>query len=141
MNFNNRVQEFMKTIVMNKNSPLAAEYYNYRVEFQFRGAGHIHGTLWINWKDIAEKMVKKNLLSDGNMHDPAEIERMINEKVEIFEKAFAQMRNEELGISENIDSDEHQKMIDALVEFNDWCVSCSLKDPTTRDLVLEVNKQ
>ena len=74
------------------------------------------------------------------MHDPAEIERMINEKVDIFEKAFAQMRNEELGISENIDSDEHQKMIDALVEFNDWCVSCSLKDPTTRDLVLEVNK-
>ena len=36
---------------------------------------------------------------------------MINEKVEIFEKAFAQMRNEELGIGETIDSEEHKKLL------------------------------
>ena len=37
LNFNNRVQEFIKNIVMNKDSPLAVSYYNYRVEFQRRG--------------------------------------------------------------------------------------------------------
>ena len=27
------------------------KYYNYKVEFQARGAGHIHGVLWIDMKD------------------------------------------------------------------------------------------
>ena len=35
--FNNRVQEFIKNIVMHKDSPLAVQYYNYRVEFQKGG--------------------------------------------------------------------------------------------------------
>ena len=44
MHFNNRVQEFFKTIVMSKNNTkMPLKYYNYRVEFQLRGAGHIHG--------------------------------------------------------------------------------------------------
>ena len=37
LNFNNRVKEFVKLIIMDKESPLAVEYYNYRVEFQMRG--------------------------------------------------------------------------------------------------------
>ena len=37
LNFNHRVKEFIKNIIMNKNSPIAVEYYNYRVEFQLRG--------------------------------------------------------------------------------------------------------
>ena len=124
---------------MNKHSPLAVEYYNYRVEFQLRGAAHIHGTIWVNWMDIAEKMVKTNLFANNENHDPDDVETMIKEKVEIFKKAFEQMRNEELGMGSIVDDDEHKKMIDALVEFTDWCVSCSLKDPTTRDLVMDVN--
>ena len=63
----------------------------------------------------------------------------IDEKVNIFKKAFIYIRNEELG-TENDLNDDHDKMIDALIEFTDWCVSCSLKDPTTRDIVLEVNR-
>ena len=37
LNFDHRVQEFLKTIVMHKNSPMSVSYYNYRVEFQLRG--------------------------------------------------------------------------------------------------------
>ena len=36
LNFDKRVKEFIKTIVMNKNSPLPVTKYNYRVEFQLR---------------------------------------------------------------------------------------------------------
>ena len=139
LNFNNRVQEFIKNIVMNKHSPLAVEYYSYRVEFQLCGAAHIHGTIWVNWMNIAEKMIKTNLFANNENHDPDDVETMIKEKVEIFKKAFEQMRNEELGMGSIVDDDEHKKIIDALVEFTDWCVSCSLKDPTTRDLVMDVN--
>ena len=36
-NFQHRVKTFVKTIIMNKFSPLKVQYYNYRVEFQMRG--------------------------------------------------------------------------------------------------------
>ena len=43
--FNHRVKKFFSTIVMGRNNPMNVEYYTYKVEFQERGAGHIHGTL------------------------------------------------------------------------------------------------
>ena len=42
----------MKHIVMGKNSPMKVKYYNYRVEFQVRGAGHIHGVLWLDLDEL-----------------------------------------------------------------------------------------
>ena len=58
-NFNNRVQEFIKNIIMNEKGDMYAEYYSYRVEFQLRGAGHIHGTIWINWDLMEEKIEER----------------------------------------------------------------------------------
>ena len=40
----------MKHIVMSKGSPMAVKNFSYKVEFQLRGAGHVHGVLWIDWK-------------------------------------------------------------------------------------------
>ena len=37
---------------MNPKGDMCVEYYNYRVEFQMRGAGHIQGTLWIDWQKL-----------------------------------------------------------------------------------------
>ena len=34
---------------MSKFNEMHVEFYNYRVEFQMRGAGHIHGVLWIDF--------------------------------------------------------------------------------------------
>ena len=56
LNFNQRVKAFIKHIVMGDKNPMHAEYYNFRVEFQSRGAGHIHGTLWLEMDEI-EKSV------------------------------------------------------------------------------------
>ena len=46
-NFDNRVKEFMKHIVMSKENPMNTKLYNYRVEFQARGAGNIHGVFLV----------------------------------------------------------------------------------------------
>ena len=54
--FDQRVKAFIKHIIQGKNSPMCVKYFNYRVEFQLRGAGHIHGVLWIN-VDQMEKMI------------------------------------------------------------------------------------
>ena len=56
LNFNQRVKAFMKNIVMGNKNPMHVQYYNFRVEFQMRGAGHIHGVLWLDMEEI-EKSV------------------------------------------------------------------------------------
>ena len=55
LNFNKRVKAFVKHVVMGKNSPMHVKYYNFRVEFQMRGAGHIHGVLWLDMT-VIDKM-------------------------------------------------------------------------------------
>ena len=55
MNFNNRVKQFFKHIVLSKNNPMSVKYYTYKTEFQSRGAPHIHGTLWLDWNNLIEK--------------------------------------------------------------------------------------
>ena len=47
-NFDKRVHSFLKHIVMGSNSGMCMQKYNYRVEFQLRGAAHIHGVLWLD---------------------------------------------------------------------------------------------
>ena len=49
-NFHHRVESFKKEILMGMNNPMKIKYISYRVEFQGRGAAHIHGTLWLNIK-------------------------------------------------------------------------------------------
>ena len=39
---------------MGKGNPMNVKYYTYKVEFQDRGAGHIHGTLWLNMENIEQ---------------------------------------------------------------------------------------
>ena len=50
--YNHRVKAFIKEIVMDKNNPMAVEYFSTKVEFQGREAGHNHGTLWVNLKKM-----------------------------------------------------------------------------------------
>ena len=45
--FDQRVKTFMKDIVMGKDNPMNVLLYTYRVEFQQRGAAHVHGVLWM----------------------------------------------------------------------------------------------
>ena len=57
--FHQRVKLFMNKIVMAKSNPLSVKYYSYKVEFQQRGAAHIHGILWLNLFRL-EKLILKN---------------------------------------------------------------------------------
>ena len=129
LNFNNRVQEFIKHIIMNTEGEMCVEYYNYRVEFQMRGAGHIHGTLWIDWNELKKKMGA--------------------ETVDLVVKGFRNIKDERFGSEEHRNEFDGQKNEDsrsafyeehdALAEFIDKFCTCSLKDPRTRDIVKSVN--
>ena len=54
--FEHRVKQFINKVMMGRNNPMHVKYYTYKVEFQDRGAGHIHGTLWLDI-DRIENMV------------------------------------------------------------------------------------
>ena len=46
--FQHRVESFRNEVMMGRNSPMKIKYISYRVEFQGRGAAHIHGILWLD---------------------------------------------------------------------------------------------
>merc|ERR1712059_123889 len=65
LTFDHRVKELIKTIMMNKESPFSVKYYSYRVEFQLRGAAHIHGTIWVDFEKYFEMEIEKE--SNGEL--------------------------------------------------------------------------
>ena len=46
LNFNQRFTAFKKEVMFGANNPMNIEYFSSKIEFQMRGAGHIHGTIW-----------------------------------------------------------------------------------------------
>ncbi len=51
-NFDYRIKAFMRNIVMGRNNAMRVQYYTYRIEFQARGAAHVHGVLWLNMDEL-----------------------------------------------------------------------------------------
>ena len=75
--FNDRVRKFMNIIVMGNNSPMRVIHFAYKVEFQARGAPHIHGCLWCDLDKLSEtigedgklKSAFKRLKEDKSLDD------------------------------------------------------------------------
>ena len=72
--FDKRVHNFIKHIVFGKNGPIKARHYQYRIEFQSRGAGHTHGVLWLNLEEHESeypgiKEIFKNIKNNDNFND------------------------------------------------------------------------
>ena len=105
LTFHHRVKMFVKNIIMSKGNPMCINYNSYKVEFALRGAGHIHGVLWMDWKNFTA-------LEKG--------------KVDLIEDAFKKIRNDE-PINKN-----HKQ---CLSEFADLFITCSLKNPLTKSIV------
>ena len=50
---------------MSKGNPLCMKYYSYKVEFALRGAGHIHGVLWLDWKKFIVMGDRKKFVEEA----------------------------------------------------------------------------
>ena len=64
-NFQHRVETFRREIIFGRNNPMCVRHISYRVEFQGRGAGHIHGVLWLDLKAIKVPNVDNSDLQKG----------------------------------------------------------------------------
>ena len=109
LNFQQRLRMFLKHIMLSKGSTLTMSHYNYRIEFQIRGAPHAHGTLWMDWERFT-----------------ALPRQVVSRIVEALNRIKA---------GESLDPCHRE----SLVQLADLFVSVSLKDPATFDIVKEVN--
>ena len=114
-NFQHRVEAFKKEILRGKNNPMKIKHMSYRVEFQGRGAAHIHGTLWVNIKKIEKSSSFKKENSSGQPNH-------------LYE-AFQKLRGDnKLNNSEK----------DAIATFTDQFVTCSLNPAIVTQQVVDI---
>ena len=121
LNFNQRFTAFRKEIMFGDNNPMKVIYFSSKLEFQMRGAGHIHGTLWLdlNKLDHEEKI-------DAETDDELEISmyRFTGIK-EIFRK---------IRRNQCINEDE----ADVLAKFTDAFTTCSLNPDEVGENVVKI---
>ena len=110
-NFQHRVDAFRTNILMGKNNPMKIKYISYRVEFQGRGAAHIHGTLWLDLKNIEKSAPFIKRLA----------EKGIENGMSILSDAFCKFRD-------NLKLNETEKY--AIAIFTDMFITCSLNPNT-----------
>ena len=84
------------------------KHISYRVEFQGRGAAHIHGTLWLDIKEIEKSaMFKEKNRGGGNLSE-----------------AFRKLRD-------NVELSREEK--NAIVTITDLFITCSLSPNTVHE--------
>ena len=126
LTFHQRVKMFVRHIIMNKQNPMCIKYNSYKVEFALRGAGHIHGVLWMDWNNFSfDKAYEEDEEAEISVSDGFESTNCGETLAEAFEK----IRNEEM-----LDFKDKK----AIAKFSDLFITCSLKNPKTRDIVKEV---
>ena len=130
-NFMHRVKAFRTEIMMGKNNPLKITYWSDKMEFQGRGAGHIHGVAWSDLhavsKLIEDERKVNSILAIGkySMYSCDDGREVSN-----LEKAFKSLR-------ENTPLSEAQE--EALIDFVDRSVTCTL-NPDLAAKMINPNK-
>ena len=123
-NFNHRIESFKKEILYGHNNPMKIKQISYRVEFQGRGAAHIHGTLWLDIKKIKVLIMNKD---NSKTVKPGDLSN-----------AFMNLRHDiKLKNAEKV----------AIQRFTDTFISCSLnlktvhKDPEKGQKIVQTIKE
>ena len=123
--FDHRVKMFMKNIVMGDNNPMNVQYFNYRIEFQARGAGHTHGVLWLDLEAVERDLEGNKIYQINNQG--ISVPKLIFPGVK---EAMTKIKNDEILTDEDIEN---------LVKFVDAFVTVDLDDPDVKGIVNEVN--
>ena len=117
-NFMHRVKAFRTEIMMGKNNPMRITYWSDKMEFQGRGAGHIHGVAWSDLQEVSkliENERKANIILSNNRKDMTYYKE--NREMSHLENAYK-------SLWENRPLSEPEE--EALIDFVDRSVTCTL---------------
>ena len=86
-NFMHRLKTFRTEIMTGNNNPMAIENWSDKMEFQGRGAAHIHGVAWCNLKRVSQSLNldDDNSTSEDEVESEDEAENHYEEE-DIFDK-------------------------------------------------------
>ena len=131
--YEHRVKQFINKVIMGKNSPMHVKYYTYKVEFQDRGAGHIHGTLWLGLNEI-ENLIRD--IPDGELRPKTKDEKEQGDGCKGYMQgltvAFKKLRN-----NWKLDDDD----TGALQKFIDEYTTVSIHENTVGKVVAKIAKE
>ena len=122
-NFDHNVKMFIKHVVKGNNNPMHVKHYNYRIEFQSRGAPHAHGVIWMDL-DAVKRDSKNKMIIDPETNRPIPVFPGVKD-------ILAKIKN-----SQECITDEEANV---LTDFIDQFITVSNDDPDTKQLVSEVN--
>ena len=132
-NFVHRVKAFRTEIMMGRNNPLRIKYWSDKMEFQGRGAGHIHGVAWSDLKEVSKLIEKEKdigvILSKSEAESDEE-EKNVDGDISNLERAYKSLR-------ENIPLNDAEE--NALIDFVDRSVTCSL-NPDMVAKMIDINR-
>ena len=126
-NFMNRVKNFRKEVMLGQNNPMAIEHWSDKMEFQGRGAAHIHGVAWCNLEEVAKELKIEDIEEDSD----EEFEKDLDQDDDQFEdkednndnsKSFLEKAFDKLRIDEKLNKEEEK----AMIAFADKFATCTL---------------
>ena len=131
-NFVQRVKAFRTEILMGKNNPDCITYWSDKMEFQGRGAGHIHGVAWCDLKKVSKLIEKEREVGVIlKFRDTDKAEEDSNSSH--LENAYRNLRE-----SNPLKKEEE----DALIDFVDRSVTCTLNpDLAAKMIDLKYDKE
>ena len=134
--FNHRVQAFMKTIAMGGGIPMLVDKFSYKTEFQDRGAGHVHGVLWVKLYQI-DKLCRMpdNRLVSLTKEQKKEINKEYTEPFKGISSAFKKFRNER-----DITEEEENAVINYIDQFTTVSLCADEVGKEAARIAEEVNK-
>ena len=131
-NFMHRLKTFRKEIMTGENNPMGIENWSDKMEFQGRGAAHIHGVAWCNLAKVSQMLKTKNEeheendLEDESDYDN-EDDEFLGKKCDL-EKAFDKLR-----MNGKLKNEEEK----ALIAFADRFTTCTLNPATAANMIDE----
>ena len=123
--------------MLGNNNPMEIENWSDKMEFQGRGAAHIHGVAWCNLQKVAElididtvvsEYEEEMELSEDEVHEKSE--DTINDSVSVskLENAFHKLR-----MGGKLTQEEEK----ALIAFSDKFVTCTLNPDMAAKMIDE----
>ena len=134
--FNHRVKAFMTNIVMGGGNPMMVDKFSYKTEFQDRGAGHVHGVLWVKLYKI-EKLCRllDNSLVSLTKDQKKEINYEFTEPFNGISSAFRKFRHEG-----DITDEEENAVINFIDQFTTVSLCADEVGIEAARIAEEVNK-
>ena len=130
--YQHRLIGFINKVVMGKNNPMSVKYYTYKIEFQDRGAGHAHGTLWLSLDNIESLLNNR----DGTLQPKTKYHDKTEEgPFHGLKNAFKKFKNSEI-----LNEDEKKPIRKFIDEFTTVSIHENTVGKDVAMIAQEVNK-